>query len=206
MRRLTALGAAVVLLSTGCSSPDDAIPLGFSRASADRQRSLEQRLIERADAARVRDVHRELTRLPHPAGSSRDRELADWIAQQSPRRGTRRRSHHDPRGAAASSARSQRRDERAVLLARGDARKADGAPGRPVLRPARCCLITHSPRRARSRRRSSTRVRAHPRLTNGWRGAASTSKAASSSCIPPEPIDIAGWPHLLRSSSARPRC
>ena len=82
MRRLTALGAAVVLLSTGCSSPDQAIPLGFSRASADRQRSLEQRLIERADAARVRDVHRELTRLPHPAGSSRDRELADWIAQQ----------------------------------------------------------------------------------------------------------------------------
>ena len=81
LRRPTAL-VAVVLFATGCSWSDPAIPLGFSRASADRQRSLEQRLIERADAARVRDVHRELTRLPHPAGSSRDRELADWIAQQ----------------------------------------------------------------------------------------------------------------------------
>jgi N-acetylated-alpha-linked acidic dipeptidase len=82
MRRLTALGAAVVLISTGCSSPDRAIPLGFTRGSADVQRSLEQRLIDRADPARVRDVHRELTRLPHPAGSRRDRELAGWIAQQ----------------------------------------------------------------------------------------------------------------------------
>ena len=81
MRRLTALGAAV-LLTAGCSSPDRVVPLGFTRGSADAQRSLEQRLIERADAARVREVHRELTRLPHPAGSSRDRELAGWIAQQ----------------------------------------------------------------------------------------------------------------------------
>src|SRR5918995_425948 len=52
MRRLTALGAAVVILSTGCSSPEREIPLGFTRESADAQRSLEQRLIERADAAR----------------------------------------------------------------------------------------------------------------------------------------------------------
>ena len=81
MRRLTALGAAV-FLTAGCSSPDRAIPLGFTRESAEAQRAFEQRLLERADAARVRDVHRELTRLPHPAGSSRDRELADWIAQQ----------------------------------------------------------------------------------------------------------------------------
>ena len=81
MRRLTALGAAV-LLTAGCSSPDRVVPLGFTRGSADAQRSLEQRLIERADAARVREVHRELTRLPHPAGSSRDRELAGWIAEQ----------------------------------------------------------------------------------------------------------------------------
>src|SRR5215203_1995286 len=82
MRRLTTLGAAVALLSTGCSSPDRAIPLGFTRESASAQRSLERRLIDGADPARVRDVHRELTRLPHPAGSGRDRELADWIAQQ----------------------------------------------------------------------------------------------------------------------------
>src|SRR5215207_1105753 len=82
MRRLTAFGAAVVLLSTGCSSPDRALPLGFTRGSAEAQHSLDRRLIARADAARVRDVHRELTRVPHPAGSRRDRELADWMAQQ----------------------------------------------------------------------------------------------------------------------------
>ena len=82
MRRLTAFGAAV-LLTTGCSSPErGALPLGFSRGSADAQRSLEQRLIARADPASVRELHRELTRLPHPPGSTRDRELADWIAQQ----------------------------------------------------------------------------------------------------------------------------
>ena len=41
MRRLTALGAAV-LLTAGCSSPDDgAMPLGFSRASVEAQRALQ---------------------------------------------------------------------------------------------------------------------------------------------------------------------
>ena len=82
MRRLTALGAAV-LLTAGCSSPDDgAMPLGFSRASVEAQRALERRVIERADSGRVRELHRELTRLPHPAGSIRDRQLAGWIARQ----------------------------------------------------------------------------------------------------------------------------
>ena len=82
MRRLTALGAAV-LLTAGCSSPGNgAIPPGFSRASAEAQRALEQRVIERADSGRVRELHRELTRLPHPAGSIRDRQLAGWIARQ----------------------------------------------------------------------------------------------------------------------------
>ena len=82
MRRLTGFGL-VVLLATGCSSPGSGpVPLGFARDSADAQRSLEQRLIARADPARVRELHRELTRLPHPAGSTRDRQLADWIAQQ----------------------------------------------------------------------------------------------------------------------------
>jgi N-acetylated-alpha-linked acidic dipeptidase len=79
MGRLTTLGA-VLLLATGCSRSDPDIPLGFTRVSASEQRALERRLIDRADPARVRDVHRELTRLPHWAGSSRDRELTDWIA------------------------------------------------------------------------------------------------------------------------------
>ena len=82
MRRLTALGAAV-LLTAGCSSPGNgAIPPGFSRASAEAQRALERRVNERADSGRVRELHRELTRLPHPAGSIRDRQLAGWIARQ----------------------------------------------------------------------------------------------------------------------------
>ena len=75
--------AAAAFLATACASPErSTLPLGFTRASADAQRSLEQRLIARADPAQVREVHRELTRLPHPAGSNRDRELADWIARQ----------------------------------------------------------------------------------------------------------------------------
>ena len=81
-RGLTAVGAAL-LLATGCSPPDRGAFLpGFSQASAGAQRSIEQRLLARADRARVREFHRELTRLPHPAGSTRDRELADWIARQ----------------------------------------------------------------------------------------------------------------------------
>ena len=82
MRGLTALAAAVAVLSLGCSKRDSNIPFGFTRASAQAEHTLERTIIERADAARVRDVHRELTRLPHPAGSPRDRELAGWIAQQ----------------------------------------------------------------------------------------------------------------------------
>ena len=82
MKQLTAFGLAL-LLTTACSAPkSDPRLLGFSGGSADAQRSLEQRLNARADPARVRDLHRELTRLPHPAGSVRDRELADWIARQ----------------------------------------------------------------------------------------------------------------------------
>jgi N-acetylated-alpha-linked acidic dipeptidase len=81
MRRLTALGA-VALLCTGCSAPDQPVPLGFTRASAREQHALERRLIDRADPSRTREVHRELTRTPHPAGSRRGRELVDWIAKQ----------------------------------------------------------------------------------------------------------------------------
>ena len=129
MRRLTALGAAVVLLSTGCSSPDHAIPLGFSRASADRQRSLEQRLIERADAARVRDVHRELTRLASPSRIE-PRPRAGRLDCAAVHRGrTRGRADHDARSAAAAAARGQRRDDAAARLARGDAGRCRWRPG-----------------------------------------------------------------------------
>jgi N-acetylated-alpha-linked acidic dipeptidase len=79
MRRLAF--AAIVVLSTACSAPETPRPFGFTRASGEQLRSIERALVDRADPNRVRDSHRELTRQIHPAGSPRDRELADWIAR-----------------------------------------------------------------------------------------------------------------------------
>jgi N-acetylated-alpha-linked acidic dipeptidase len=82
MKGLAFVAAAIALLPAGCSNSGTPPPFGFARTSWQAQETLERRLIERADATRVREAHRELTRLPHVAGSPRDRELADWIAQQ----------------------------------------------------------------------------------------------------------------------------
>ena len=75
---------AVALVVAACElplAPRD-IPFGFTRSSAREQLALEKRFRALPDRARLRETHRELTRLPHPAGSERDRELADWTAEQ----------------------------------------------------------------------------------------------------------------------------
>jgi N-acetylated-alpha-linked acidic dipeptidase len=72
--------AAVALLLAGCSRSAPP-PFGFTRTSAPAQHAVERALIGRVDPSRIRELHRELTRLPHPAGSPRDRELATWVSE-----------------------------------------------------------------------------------------------------------------------------
>ena len=72
--------AAAALLLAGCSRSGPP-PFGFTRTSAPAQHAVERALIDRVDPSRIRELHRELTRLPHPAGSPRDRELAAWVAE-----------------------------------------------------------------------------------------------------------------------------
>ena len=81
MRRL-AFAAALGVVSIACSRTEAPPSLGSTRASEAQLRALERALVDRTDPVRVRESHRELTRRIHPAGSARDRELADWIAQR----------------------------------------------------------------------------------------------------------------------------
>jgi N-acetylated-alpha-linked acidic dipeptidase len=76
--------AAVALVAVACDLPATRrdSPFGFTRPSARAQRALEDRFRSLPDRARIRELHRELTRVPHPAGSDRDRELADWTARR----------------------------------------------------------------------------------------------------------------------------
>src|SRR4029453_256646 len=74
---------AIAALSHGaCARSNPPAPFGFGQESGRAQLALEARFLDLPDATRVRDAHRLLTLRPHPAGSPRDRELADWTAQQ----------------------------------------------------------------------------------------------------------------------------
>jgi N-acetylated-alpha-linked acidic dipeptidase len=76
----------VAIAATGhsaCARSDSLpVPFGFSPASGGSHLALEAKFLGLPDAVRIRDAHRLLTLQPHPAGSPRDRELADWTAQQ----------------------------------------------------------------------------------------------------------------------------
>ncbi len=73
------LAASVVLGGWGAAAAEpDPIP-GFSPAGAAAQRALEERLVERLDPAVVARHFRFLTEEPHPAGSERTRELAEYV-------------------------------------------------------------------------------------------------------------------------------
>ncbi|MGH9744805.1 MAG: M28 family metallopeptidase [Candidatus Acidiferrales bacterium] len=56
--------------------------LGFSRQAAEREADTEQRFKALASADRISKFHRYLTQEPHPAGSPRNNELAQWVASQ----------------------------------------------------------------------------------------------------------------------------
>jgi N-acetylated-alpha-linked acidic dipeptidase len=79
---LVAVVAALVAAGIGVRHRERDVPFGFAPASAARQLALERRFLALPDPARLRDTHRLLTRDPHPAGSARDRELAEWTAER----------------------------------------------------------------------------------------------------------------------------
>ncbi len=82
---LTAI-AAVALLTTAWHSSDRP-PYGFADDSGATQRKFERRFLALPSADSIRDAHRVLTAQPHPAGSERDRELAEWTRDQFRRAG-----------------------------------------------------------------------------------------------------------------------
>ena len=67
-------GALLVMASRPAVRP----LTGFTRASAGPHDALERRLVGLPSPERMRATHRFLTSEPHPAGSERNRALADW--------------------------------------------------------------------------------------------------------------------------------
>ena len=57
-------------------------PLGFSEGRAARYAELERRFLALPSTDRIRDAHRILADKPHPAGSERDGELAQWMRER----------------------------------------------------------------------------------------------------------------------------
>ncbi len=71
---------ALGLAATACYTPPQMS--GFSRAAAAEEHALETAFVQELDRDAVDADYRELTRRPHPAGSERTRELAEWIAER----------------------------------------------------------------------------------------------------------------------------
>jgi N-acetylated-alpha-linked acidic dipeptidase len=67
-------GAVLVMASRPAVRP---LP-GFARGSAGPHDALERRFLDLPSPDQMRATHRFLTREPHPAGSERNRELAEW--------------------------------------------------------------------------------------------------------------------------------
>lgn len=55
---------------------------GFSARAAEEQAAVEQRYRALTSTDRLRDFHRYLTAEPHPAGTKRNNDLAQWVAEQ----------------------------------------------------------------------------------------------------------------------------
>ena len=56
--------------------------VGFSARGAAEEISIEQRFRSLASTEQISKFHRYLTSEPHPAGSARNNELAQWVAEQ----------------------------------------------------------------------------------------------------------------------------
>jgi N-acetylated-alpha-linked acidic dipeptidase len=79
---VSVLVALATLGPGACAPSHPRVPFGFGAESGRAQLELEARFLDLPDATRIREAHRLLTLRPHPAGSPRDRELADWTAEQ----------------------------------------------------------------------------------------------------------------------------
>ena len=78
--RLLLAAALVAVVALPQRSPQP--PFGFTAGGARQYASIERRFLTLPDASRIRDAHRVLTASPHIAGSTRDRELAEWTRDQ----------------------------------------------------------------------------------------------------------------------------
>lgn len=71
--------AASGMAPAGQPEPDRGPIPGFAAATSDRQRALEGRVAALLDPASTAQHFRILTEAPHPSGSERNRELADYV-------------------------------------------------------------------------------------------------------------------------------
>jgi len=66
----------------GANSVDSHATTGFSADGAQKEAAIEQRYKALTSSERLRDFHRYLTAEPHPAGTKRNNDLAQWVADQ----------------------------------------------------------------------------------------------------------------------------
>jgi N-acetylated-alpha-linked acidic dipeptidase len=81
-----AIAALVLAMPVGfaafASSGDKDAIVGFSARGAEEEISIEQHFRALASTEQISKFHRYLTSEPHPAGSVRNNELAQWVAEQ----------------------------------------------------------------------------------------------------------------------------
>jgi N-acetylated-alpha-linked acidic dipeptidase len=73
---------AVVSFAPRVAAWTDAKMFGFTPASAAKQASIEEQYRKLTSTDQISKFHRYLTAEPHPAGSKRNNELAQWMAEQ----------------------------------------------------------------------------------------------------------------------------
>lgn len=81
------LAAVAALLAAGAAGGDAPAMPGFGPAAAKAQAELEAKFKALPATDALRAFHRELSREPHPAGSARNNELAEWVAAEWRRQG-----------------------------------------------------------------------------------------------------------------------
>jgi N-acetylated-alpha-linked acidic dipeptidase len=82
----SAITTFVLAISVGfaafATSSDTSPMVGFSARGAAEEMSIEQMFRSMASTEQISKFHRYLTSEPHPAGSARNNELAQWVAEQ----------------------------------------------------------------------------------------------------------------------------
>lgn len=82
LRRLAPPLAILTVAVLSFAAPPARRMLGFSPSSAARERATEHQFVSLSSPQQVRTFHRYLTAEPHPAGSTRNNELAKWVAEK----------------------------------------------------------------------------------------------------------------------------